>query len=103
MHYGWVALRMASSAVGVAYCVLYTLTAKRLRGWERTFVDRLLYVVVAFLAIRVFSRFVFLNLLAYRSALVVGGVAAATGVLIEVKALITQRKDDSKGRTESLS
>ena len=80
---------------------LYVITARGLLGWERKVVDKLLYVVVAFLAIRVLSRFVFLNVPLYRAALVIGGLAATVGALIQLKALITKRVDDSKERIES--
>jgi hypothetical protein len=90
MHHTWVILRLMSTVVGVAYCVLYVVTARRLGGRDRRFVDTLLPVVVAFVAIRILAQFILLNVLIYRFALVIGGVAALIGVSVQMKALMKQ-------------
>jgi hypothetical protein len=94
VHNAWPILRLAWSAAVVVYLVLCAVQARRLRGWERKFDNGLLAVVVLSVAIRVFARYGFRGGLVSQFALVLAGVAAAIGILVHIKAMITQEASE---------
>ena len=95
MHSTWFILLNTQSAVVVVYCVLCVVTARRSRGRvKKTAADKVFWLIIVLIGIRIFVPFVFGYGLAYRFAVILAGVAAAIGILFEMRALTTLRQDE---------
>ena len=99
----WSVLWWAQSVAVVVYFALFASTTKRLRRAEqRRLVNRVFWLVVAVVWIRIFASLGlgrgFCSSSAYWGAVVLAGAAAAVGILVHAKAWITQRAVHGRGR-----
>ena len=93
MH-AWPFVWWAQTVAVVVYCGLCVVTARRSRGRvKKGNANWVFWLIIVLIGIRILVPFVFGFGLAYGLAVILAGVAAAIGILFELKALITDRQE----------
>jgi hypothetical protein len=90
----WHLLRLAWSAVTIAYLLSYVIAAKRLRGEGKKHAGSVFWVIAALAIVRISLWYVLGGGLIYRLSVVLAGAAAGIAALDLARILITQKPDD---------
>jgi hypothetical protein len=91
MHGGWYILRLAWSAILIAYLLLYLVTTKRLGGEAKKRSGITFWVIAGLAAFRMLAWYVLRGGLIYRVAVVIAGIAAGLAALDLVR-MLTERQ-----------
>jgi hypothetical protein len=97
----WPIVWWAQTGAVVVYCGLCVITARRFHGRvKRGRADWVFWLIIVLIGIRILAPFVFGFGLVYGFAVVLAGVAAAIGILFEINALITDRREQRMQSTK---